>query len=82
MRRYGGVRNMYIFVTSSQAGNCDLVFEYACAKGDEYVHDVARRRITSVNPPLLADYDRNGRLDQERDVPGRVPNGISQLHLW
>ena len=79
MRRYGGVRNMYIFVTSSQAGNCDLVFEYACAKGDEYVHDVARRRITSVNPPLLADYDRNGRLD-DADV-ARFMDGRS-VYFW
>lgn len=79
MRRYGGVRNMYILVTSSQAGNCDLVFEYACAKGDEYVHDVARRRITSVNPPLRADYDRNGLLDGVD--AGRFIDGRS-VYFW
>lgn len=64
MRRYGGARDMYILVTSSQAGRCDLVLEFACAKGNEYVHDAVRRRITSVNPPLLTDTDRDGAIGE------------------
>ncbi len=64
MRRYGGVRSANILVTSSQAGHCDLVLEFACAKGSEYVHDVVSRRITSVNPPLLTDTDRDGAIGE------------------
>ena len=66
MRRYGwynGRRTLAVKVLSSSQGHCDLKFEYAASNGSGRVHDYAQQRITSVNPPLLPDYNRDGRID-------------------
>ena len=66
MRRYGwynGPRTLAVKVLSSSQGRCDLRFEYAASSGAGRVHDYAQQRVTSVNPPLLPDYNRDGRID-------------------
>ena len=66
MQRYGwynGPRTLAVKVLSSSQGHCDLRFDYASSSGAGYVHDHAQQRITSVNPPLLPDYNRDGRID-------------------
>ena len=66
IRRYGsynGIRTLPVKVLSSSQGHCDLKLEYAASNGTGYVHDYANQRITSVNPPLLPDYNHDGRID-------------------
>jgi len=66
IRRYGsynGIRTLPVKVLSSSHGHCDLKLEYAASNGTGYVHDYANQRITSVNPPLLPDYNHDGRID-------------------
>ena len=66
MRRYGdynGPRTLAVKVLSSSQGRCDLKLEYAASNGAGYVHDYAQQRITSVNPPLLPDYNHDGKID-------------------
>ena len=65
MQRYGwynGRRTLAVKVLSSSQGHCDLKFEYVSSCGAGYVHDHAQQRITSVNPPLLPDYNRDGKI--------------------
>ena len=66
MQRYGwynGRRMLAVKVLSSSQGHCDLKFEYAASSGSGRVHDYAQQRVTSVNPPLLPDYNRDGRIN-------------------
>ena len=65
MQRYGwynGRRTLAVKVLSSSQGHCDLKFEYAASSGSGRIHDYAQQRITSVNPPLLPDYNRDGKI--------------------
>ena len=65
MQRYGwynGPRTLAVKVLSSSQGHCDLKFEYAASNGTGRIHDHAQQRVTSVNPPLLPDYNRDGRI--------------------
>ena len=52
-----------VLVTSASAGSVDVVFRYWNAADGKVVKDEAVQRITSVNPPLLVDYDRDGKVD-------------------
>ena len=63
LRRYWETTSLEVRVTSSAAGSCKLKIEYLAADGDSYIHDFAEQRITSVNPLLLADYNRDGKID-------------------
>lgn len=66
MQRYGwynGPRTLAVKVLSSSQGHCDLKFEYAASNGTGRIHDHAQQRVTSVNPPLLPDYNHDGRID-------------------
>jgi len=60
-RGYG--RSLPFYVLSSSTGRCDLVFSYVFDQNGSAIRSFVRRRITSVNPPLLVDYDRDGRID-------------------
>lgn len=77
MQRYGwynGRRTLAVKVLSSSQGHCDLKFEYAAFNGSGRVHDCAQQRVTSVNPVLLVDYDRDGAVgatDIARHMAGR-----------
>ena len=74
MRRYTGTRELEVKVLSSSAGSCTLRFEYAASDGTGSVHDFAAQRLSSVNPVLLVDYDRDGAVgaaDRARHMAGR-----------
>ena len=61
-------------ITSSSPGSARLVFRYWNVIGGAFAEDVAEQRITSVNPPLLVDYDRDRVLDAvdvARHIAGR-----------
>ena len=75
MRRYFDTKNLEVKVLSSATGGCNLKFEYAANRGTQYVHDFASQKISSVNPVLLADYDRDGAIgaiDIARKIDGRT----------
>ena len=61
----GNSNEMPIFITSPAPGKVKLLFRYWTVVGGRFVQDEAVQRITSVRPPLLADYNRDGRIDAE-----------------
>ncbi|MBR3777657.1 MAG: hypothetical protein IKL02_08700, partial [Kiritimatiellae bacterium] len=63
LRRYYETTSLEVRVTSSAAGSCKLKLEYLASDGDSYIHDFAEQRITSLNPLLLVDYNRDGKID-------------------
>ena len=63
MRRYGQTRQLAVMVVSSRPSRCKVKFEFAASDGVGYVHDHAEQRITTVNPILLVDYNRDGTID-------------------
>jgi hypothetical protein len=74
MRRYDETRELVVKVLSSAEGSCRLKFEYATSDGTRYVHDFTEQKISSVDPVLLVDYDRDGVLgtvDVARHMAGR-----------
>jgi len=74
MRRYSETRELCVKVRSLSEGSCRLRFEYVAADGGCHVHDFAEQRISSVNPVLLVDYDRDGVVgagDIARHLDGR-----------
>ena len=73
MRRYSGTRELEVKVLSSSEGSCTLRFEYAASDGTGSVHDFAAQKLSSVNPVLLVDYDRDGAVgaaDRARHMAG------------
>jgi len=64
MRRasYGDTSELPIRITSSAIGTVSLVFRYWNVIDGKFVEDQAVQRITSVNPPLLADADGDWHL--------------------
>ena len=54
-----------ISITSASTGTVNLVFRYWNVVDGKLVKDEAVQRITSVNPPLLVDYDRDGKVGAE-----------------
>ena len=65
LRRYYETTSLEVRVTSSTAGSCKLKLEYLAADGDNYIHDFAEQRITSVNPPVRFDLTRDGAVSDE-----------------
>ena len=65
LRRYYKTTSLEVLVTSSAAGSCKLKLEYLAADGDNYVHDFAEQRITSLNPPVRFDLTRDGAVSDE-----------------
>ena len=65
MRRatYGSDAVLPIIITSASTGTVDLVFRYWNVVDGKLVKDEAIQRITSINPPLLVDYNRDGKVD-------------------
>ena len=56
----GASAELPIYITSSTPGHVDLTFRYWNVIDGKFVQDEATQRITSVNPPLLADMDGDG----------------------
>ena len=60
-------------------GSADLVFGYAGGKDGKYLHDEAVQTITAIRPPLLPDYNRDGRIDDSDAFD--YSNG-RKLYFW
>ncbi|MBR6587648.1 MAG: hypothetical protein IKK82_09520, partial [Kiritimatiellae bacterium] len=58
-------REIAVTLTAAQEGATDIVFGFAATNGNECASDVVRQRVTAIKPPLLADYNHNGRIDAE-----------------
>ena len=52
-----------IYITSSNKGSTTLRFGYWGVSDGQIIEDWDSQIITSVNPPLLADMNRDGRID-------------------
>ena len=63
MRRYGQTRQLALRVVSSRPSRCKVKFEFAATDGTYYAYDHAEQWITTVNPILLVDYNRDGTID-------------------
>ncbi len=63
--RHASGREITVTLTAAQEGATDIVFGFAATNGNESVSDVVRQRVTAIKPPLLADYNHNGRIDAE-----------------
>ena len=68
-RLVGGSSQSYspvtpIYVTSAAKGAATLRFGYWCVVDGKVVQDWQSQEITSVEPPLLPDYNRDGRADE------------------
>ena len=61
--RRGSGRSLPVYLTSDSAGHCDLDFSYVRELSTGSLHAHTRQRVTSVNPPLLPDYNRDGSVD-------------------
>ena len=59
----GSSNEMPVFITSPAPGRVKLLFRYWTVIDGKFVQDEAVQRITSVRPPLLVDYNRDGRID-------------------
>ncbi len=59
----GEGRSLSFYVMSSATGRCDVVVSYVFDEDGSAIQSAARQRVTSVNPPLLPDYGRDGRID-------------------
>ena len=58
-------REITVTLTAAQEGATDIVFGFAATNGNKCASDVVRQRVTAIKPPLLADYNHNGRIDAE-----------------
>ena len=85
MRRYSETRELCVKVRSLSEGSCRLRFEYVVANGDCHVHDFSEQKISSVNPVLLIDYDRDGSIgatDIARHMAGRYAYFWRNDDMW
>ena len=78
-RHAGDGRGLNVLLLSSVTGRCDLAFSFALNHNGKAIRSSVRQRITSVNPLLLPDYDRDGRVDSA-DVEAYMRNGI--FRFW
>ncbi len=79
MRRYGQTRQLELRVVSSRPSRCKVKFEFAASDGEYYVHDYAAQWITTVNPLLLVDYNRDGTVN-DTDVAWYLARRI--VYFW
>jgi hypothetical protein len=79
MRRYGKYRELEVKITSAVSGTCKLKYEFAASDGMNYVYDFAEQKMTSVNPLLLADYDRDAAIGQT-DIDAWLEGGF--VYFW
>ena len=66
-RMFGGGAVAQVRLTSSAPGRARLVFRYWNVVDGAFLQDEAVQRLSSIPPPLLPDYDRDGAVD-ERDA--------------
>jgi len=79
MRRYGGSRSLLAKVISSRPSRCKVKFEFAASNGTDRVYDYAEQRISTVKPPLLADYN----WDFSADIKDVLDQGNGRvMYFW
>ena len=61
----GNSNEMPVYVTSPAPGRVKLRFRYWNVIDGRFVQDEAVQAVTSVKPPLLVDYNRDGSVDAE-----------------
>ena len=62
-RHAGSGRDLDVRLLSSATGHCDLAFSYEFDNGGSAIRSSVSRRISSVMPPLLPDYNGDGMID-------------------
>ena len=61
-----GVPTTYVQLLVPRTGKATLVLHYwNVIDGEGFVEDEARQVVTAINPPLLPDYNRDGKADME-----------------
>ncbi|MGN0846459.1 MAG: hypothetical protein ACI4RA_03640 [Kiritimatiellia bacterium] len=68
-----------IYVTSSRRGSARLRIGYWGVVDGRLAEDWQSQTITSIDPPLLPDYDRDGQVDSE---DARRWVGEEVFHFW
>ncbi len=72
-------RRIAVTLVVEGEGTGTLAYEYAGVGDGLLVHDAARLPLTLVDPPLVPDYDRDGRID-ESDVAAAM--GRRTVYFW
>ena len=62
-RHAGSGRDLDVRLLSSATGHCDLAFSYVFDNDGSAIRSSVCRRISSVRPPLLPDYNGDGMID-------------------
>ena len=62
-RHAGSGQDLDVRLLSSATGHCDLAFSYVFDNDGSAIRSSVRRRISSVRPPLLPDYNGDGMVD-------------------
>ena len=62
-RHAGSGRDLDVRLLSSATGHCDLAFSYVFDNDGRAIRSSVCRRISSVRPPLLPDYNGDGMVD-------------------
>ena len=75
----GNSNEMPIYVTSPAPGSVKLRFRYWNVIDGRFVQDEAVQAITSVKPPLLVDYNRDGKIDAD-DIQAYVGGRLA--YFW
>lgn len=60
-------RGTELYVVALGSGSAELDFGYAAELDGFALKDSAKQRLTAIPPPLLPDYNRDGRID-DKDV--------------
>ena len=64
IRDDSGGHALVVRVTAEARGSVDLTLSYAIDHDGETYSDDASQRLTAILPPLIADYNHNGRIDE------------------
>ena len=64
IRDDSGGHALVVRVTAEARGSVDLTLSYAVDHDGETYSDDASQRLTAILPPLIADYNHNGRIDE------------------
>ena len=62
-RHAGSGRDLDVLLLSSATGHCDFAFSYEFDNDGSAIRSSVSRRISSVMPPLLPDYNGDGMVD-------------------
>ena len=62
-RHAGSGRDLDVLLLSSATGHCDFAFSYEFDNDGSAIRSSVSRRISSVRPPLLPDYNGDGMID-------------------